>query len=124
MQDGHGSQRHTVHLHSSSIVDMLRKTILSVLVVCAGTACAGTPHVGDPIELRGTLTLKGNEPFTYPVVADGTKLWELVGVDHATALKLQTHVVRVNGHVTTTGVPSGLPAIQVDSIRAGDTTTP
>lgn len=103
---------------------MLRKLILFALVVCAGTACAGTPHVGDSIELQGALTLRGNEPFTYPVVTDGAKVWQLVGVDHGTALKLQTHVVHVTGHVTTDAAPSGLPAIQVDSVTAGDATTP
>ncbi|HZZ11308.1 MAG TPA: hypothetical protein VFE79_11515 [Paraburkholderia sp.] len=95
---------------------MLRKLLLATLVVCTHAACAGPPHAGAPIALQGALTLRGNEPFTYPVVSDGTRLWQLVGVDHATAMKLQARVVHVTGHVTTTAVPSGLPGIQVDSI--------
>jgi hypothetical protein len=95
---------------------MLRKLLLSAFILCAGTACAGVAHPGDPVDLRGTLTLRGNEPFTYPVVSDGKSIWQLVGVDHATAVRLQGRVVHVTGRAADTTVPSGLSAIKVDSI--------
>lgn len=95
---------------------MFRKLILSLLILATGTACASAARLGDPVDLQGTLTLRGNEPFTYPVISTGTKIWQLVGMDHAAAAKLQTRLVHVTGHVTSDAVPSGLPAIQVDSV--------
>ncbi|SIT35667.1 exported hypothetical protein [Paraburkholderia ribeironis] len=103
---------------------MLRKLILSLFVLSVGTACAGTPHVGDKVEVRGTLTIRGNEPFTYPVVSTSAKVWQLVGVERASAMKLQNRIVHVTGHVAANAVPSGLPAIQVDSVTEGDAKAP
>jgi hypothetical protein len=103
---------------------MLKRLILSLLVLSVGTACAGTPHVGDTVAIQGTLTIRGNEPFTYPVVSTGTKIWQLVGVDHASVMKLQNRIVHVTGHVATDAVPSGLPAIQADSVTEGDAKAP
>jgi hypothetical protein len=102
------------------VAAMLRNFLLAAFVLCAGTACAGTAHPGDRVDLRGTLTLRGNEPFTYPVVSDGKHMWQLVGVDHATAGRLQNRVVHVTGRVAETAGPSTLPAVQVDSVTATD----
>jgi hypothetical protein len=41
-------------------------------------------------------------------------------VDHAVALRLQTHVVHVTGRAADPSAPSGLRAIKVDSIDAAD----
>ena len=70
--------------------------------------------------MRGTLTLRGNEPFTYPVVTDGKHIWQLVGVDQATAARLQNRVVHVTGRVAETAGAERLPAVQVDSVTATD----
>ncbi|WP_233852128.1 hypothetical protein [Paraburkholderia sp. HD33-4] len=103
---------------------MLRQLLLSLLVLGVGTACADTPHIGDMVEVQGTLTIRGNEPFTYPVVSSGTKIWQLVGIDRAVAMKLQNSIVHVTGHVGSNAVPSGLPAIQVDTVTEGDAKAP
>lgn len=103
---------------------MLRRFLLAAFVLCAGAACAGTVHPGSALDVRGTLTLRGNEPFAYPVVANGDAVWQLVGLDHAVALRLQNHVVHVTGHAAGAAAPSGLPAIQVDSITATDDGAP
>jgi hypothetical protein len=95
---------------------MLRKLLLCAFILCAGTACAGVAHPGDPVDLHGTLTLRGNEPFTYPVVSDGNAVWQLTGVDHATARRLQGRVVHVTGRVAQAALPAGLPVIQVDAV--------
>jgi hypothetical protein len=104
----------------AQVVAMLRNFLLAAFVLFAGIACAGTAHTGDRVDLRGTLTLRGNEPFTYPVISDGKNLWQLVGVDHATAGRLQNQVVHVKGRVAETAGPSRLPSVQVDSITATD----
>jgi hypothetical protein len=95
---------------------MLRQLLLCAFVLCTGTACAGVAHSGDPVDVHGTLTLRGNEPFTYPVVSDGHAMWQLTGVDHATAVRLQGRTVHVTGRVGEAALPSGLPVIQVDSV--------
>jgi hypothetical protein len=99
---------------------MLRNFLLAAFVLCAGVACAGTAHRGDRVDLRGTLTLRGNEPFTYPVVTDGKHIWQLVGVDQATAARLQNRVVHVTGRVAETAGADRLPAVQVDSVTTTD----
>jgi hypothetical protein len=99
---------------------MLRNILLAAFVLCAGAACAGTAHRGDRVDLRGTLTLRGNEPFTYPVVTDGKNIWQLVGVDQATSARLQNRVVHVTGRVAETAGAARLPAVQVDSVTATD----
>lgn len=101
---------------------MLRTLLLSAFVLCAGVACAGVARPGDPVDLRGTFVLRGNEPFTYPVVSDGRTVWQLVGVERATALRLQGRLVHVTGRVGETAVPSGLPAVQVDAVEEEDGT--
>ena len=99
---------------------MLRKLLLCAFILCAGAACAGVAHPGDPVDLHGTLTLRGNEPFTYPVVSDGKLAWQLKGVDHATALRLQGRVVHVTGRVAEGGAPSGLPVVQVEAVEVDE----
>jgi hypothetical protein len=101
---------------------MLRKLLLSVFVLCTGIACEGVAHPGAPVDLRGTLILRGNEPFTYPVVSDGKTAWQLVGVDRAMAVRLQGRRVHVMGRMGETAKPSGLPVVQVDSVVIDDET--
>lgn len=83
----------------------------SLLSCCVGVACAGTSHRGDRVDLRGTLTLRGNVPFAYPVVTDGKNTWQLVGLDQATAARLQNRVVHVTGRVAETAGASRLPGV-------------
>lgn len=100
-------------------------SIALVAALLAETACAvqpaaGTPtspSIGQSIELAGKLTLRGNEPFVYPVVQDPSGVWQLDGLPAARASTLQNRQVKIRGTVVRLD-PAGtqLPMVHVESL--------
>lgn len=94
--------------------------VLLVETACAVQPAAGTsisPSIGQSIELSGKLTLRGNEPFVYPVVQDPGGVWQLDGLSAARASALQNQQVKIRGTVVRLD-PAGmqLPMVHVESL--------
>jgi hypothetical protein len=99
--------------------------IALIAVLLAQTACAvqpaaGTsmgPSIGQSIELAGKLTLRGNEPFVYPVVQDKSGVWQLDGLPAARASALQNRPVNIRGTVVRLDSDGAqLPMVHVESL--------
>jgi hypothetical protein len=99
---------------------MLRKFAfsLSLLIAVAGCAHTSAHDIAHDVELHGRLTLRGNEPFVYPVVADTNGVWRLEGIGRAQATALQNRIVRIIGNVT--DETTGEQTMHVRSITVDD----
>jgi hypothetical protein len=99
-------------------------TLPSASTSAAGDPATGSaavdssaPVVGAQATVSGRLVLRGNEPVTYAVLETGTGLWELQGIPHETALRIQNHRITVTGRVARLqGGISNLPAIDVSHL--------
>ncbi|MFM0013422.1 hypothetical protein PQR46_19830 [Paraburkholderia sediminicola] len=67
--------------------------------------------------MSGKLVLRGNDPFTVPVVYDTTGSWELEGVAREDASRLQNTEVAAEGVVIRTGMNGQSPALKVSTLK-------
>lgn len=84
-----------------------------------GTALLACAAVPASVLHRGVLHLKGNAPFVQPILEDERgQLWQLEGVDTASARELQNRRVEVEGEALAERVPPRPPVLRVKRIRA------
>lgn len=99
-------------------IPKMRRYLVS-LAAMAGlqlAACHGGLTSAGAIEIEGTLTLQGNEPFVKPVVVVSDKeRWELLGLRRSEAENHQGQTVRVKGKVVHGATPAAarLPSLRV-----------
>jgi hypothetical protein len=97
---------------------MLKRLVPLLLLPVLTCACASQPVVGQHLIVSGKLVLRGNDPFTVPVVYDATGPWELEGVAREDASRLQNTDVAAEGDVSRTGTAGQLPALKVGTLKA------
>ncbi|WP_133647009.1 hypothetical protein [Paraburkholderia flava] len=105
------------HVTMIALVAVLLVETACAVQPAAGTSTSRSPSIGQSIELSGKLTLRGNEPFVYPVVQDPGGVWQLDGLSAARASALQNQQVKIRGTVVRLD-PAGmqLPMVHVESL--------
>lgn len=97
---------------------MLKRLVPLVLLPILTCACATPPAVGQHAEVSGKLVLRGNEPFVTPVVYDASGPWEIEGMSHEDAARLQNTTVSVDGDVTRVDTGGAqLPALRMHALK-------
>ncbi|BDB29718.1 hypothetical protein Tamer19_38180 [Cupriavidus sp. TA19] len=103
---------------------MLKKITMAVLIL--GTSAytlavdAVEYSVGQHVEVRGRLSLRGNAPFTYWVIHTRSGVvWVLDGVDPDAVKPMLGEQVQVGGVVSRADEDqTRLPVIEVDTMRS------
>lgn len=65
-----------------------------------------------PVKTEGKLSVKGNTPFTFLALTEpGGKIYRITGKHEAALLRLQGHIVRIEGMLIEAAKGPGFPAV-------------